>query len=417
MRLTFPQHVLSNLYFIGILIVLAGSSYLAMPDLDNKTDVGSGLSFIAMAGLAAVQIPFLLYTFANRLKTPYTIPKPRFITFYAIYFCWMTAVCILTDDFRNIIGLTVLSLTILVFPLMLSSSYYRARNGELNKLFFLAVLFMMACIVLQYVRLYSIANQLGDEKSHIAVSYFPLFILPVLLLPSSKFVRYLSILITTIVIISSIKRGGLIALGASLLVYVIIKQIVSGESKIKQLVALISVALVMSGVLYYLQKQEDNNVVERMYNITDDGGSGRDVLWEDTYRNIHNRDALSRAIGNGYRSAQKVSKFHLPAHNDVLEIWYDFGGIGIILYAIAFFSLLRYTIRLIKRKSRYAPHLAMTMTFYIFLSMISIVVLYFWMVLLMFTTGIIAGLADSEMEENIPKPHSNNLTHEYIVHN
>jgi len=239
----------------------------------------------------------------------------------------------------------------------------------------------------------------------------------VLLLPSSKFVRYLSILITTIVIISSIKRGGLIALGVSLLVYVIIKQIVSGESKIKQLVALISVALVMSGVLYYLQKQEDNNVVERMYNITDDGGSGRDVLWEDTYRNIHNRDALSRAIGNGYRSAQKVSKFHLPAHNDVLEIWYDFGGIGIILYAIAFFSLLRYTIRLIKRKSRYAPHLAMTMTFYIFLSMISIVVLYFWMVLLMFTTGIIAGLADSEMEENIPKPHSNNLTHEYILHN
>ena len=130
------------------------------------------------------------------------------------------------------------------------------------------------------------------------------------------------------------------------------------------------------------------------------------TLWEDTYNNIQDRDFVSRIIGNGYRSSQKASKYFLMSHNDILEIWYDFGGVGIILYGIAFISLSLYFMRLLKRKSKYTPHLAMTLTFYIILSMISTVILYFWMTLFMFTVGIIAGLADRELEESEEQKHT-----------
>ena len=402
MNLTQPKYTLSNWYFIGILLMLAVSTYLAMPDTDNQADAGSGLSFLAMVGLAVVQIPLLIYIYGQRIKgaTRSIRLVPRFILYYAIYFIWMTTITVLFDTDHNIMGLTTISLSILVFTFLLSSSYFRARYSELDSWFYLTVIFLMLCICVQYKNIYSIANFLDTDKSHIAVSYTPLFILPILLLSPSRIIRYTSILLTTIIIISAVKRGGILALGACLMVYVFVKQYVSGTSKLRQITIILAVVAAMGGVVYYIMENTDNNIIERIQNISDDGGSGRDILWVDTYNNIHNRDVGYQLAGNGYRSALKVSVLQLPAHNDFLEIWHDFGLIGIVLYGIALFSLGLYTLRLMKRKSKYAPHMAMALTYYFIFSMTSIVVFYFWMALVMFSVGIVAGLADRELEND-----------------
>ena len=184
------------------------------------------------------------------------------------------------------------------------------------------------------------------------------------------------------------------------MVYIFVKQYVIGTSKLRRFIIFFVIIAVMGGVMYYLTETTDNNIIERIQNISDDGGSGRDIIWADTYKNIQNRDIGYKFVGNGYRSAQKVSVLQLAAHNDFLEIWYDFGGIGLALYLVSFLSLCLYTFRLFKRKSQYAPHLGMIMTYYFIFSMTSIVVLYFWMALLLFSVGIITGLADRELEVN-----------------
>lgn len=372
-----------------------------MADMDNMAEAGKGLTFLAMVGLAVVQIPLLLFIFRQRLKGKTESLKltPWFAFAYIVYFLWMLLITILTDDTHNILGLITMSLTILVFPFILSSSYFRARYSDLDTWFYLAVIFLMLCICLQYKNIYSLANVLDSEKSHIGISYFPLYVLPILLLSPSRTIRYVSIIITSIIIISAVKRGGLIALAASLMVYVFVKQYVSGTSKFKKAAIFISILAIMAGVSYYLMESTDNNVIERITQISDDGGSDRDVLWMDTYQNIQNRDISYKLVGNGYRSAQETSSFQLPAHNDFLEIWHDFGLIGLILYLIAFFSLCLYAYRLIKRKSRYAPHMAMILVYYFIFSMISIIILYPLTLLLLFSIGIIAGLADREGEE------------------
>lgn len=400
MKTTIHPYAISNWYYFCILLLLAFSTYFAMEDLDTRADVGTGLSFWAILGLTAAQIPLWLYITTQRIKENLT--EPRFVFLYGAYFCWMILSSILADYASNIRGLIALSMTLTVFPLMLSCSYYRARYSDLDKRFYIAVLIIFIGIIYQYYNLFSIANLVGG-RSHMVVSYFPVFILPVLLLSSSRIIRYTAIAITSIIIISSVKRGGLITLGLGLLVYAIVEQWMSGKSKVRQLIVLAIVIVMMSGVIYFLTQSEENNVIERILSIKDDGGSARDVLWKDVFQHIQNRDLVSRVIGNGYRSTEKISVYALPAHNDVLEIWYDFGGIGIILYGIAFFSLFSYTIQLLKRKSRYAPHMAMILTFYFIFSMTSIVILYFWMALLMLSIGIIAGSADRELEEEFEK--------------
>lgn len=410
MKITVSKYTPSNLYFLGVLFALAICTYIAMPDMDNMAEAGTGLSFLATLGLTALQIPLLVYIFYKRYKTQTDVPRliPLYVLYYTAYFIWMTVTCALTDDVHNIFGKITSSMTILVFPILMSCSYFRARTDKLDVWFYSAVLFILFCITIQYINLYNIANQLADEASHIGVSYFPLFILPILLLPSSFIVKIASIAITALIIISSIKRGGLIAMGASLIVYVFVKQIVTEISTTKKFVIIGAVIVLMAGVFYYLgEVMEENNVIERISNIKDDGGSDRDILWKDTYHNIINRDLGFQLIGNGYRSAQKESTMQLPAHNDALEIWYDFGIIGLVMYGIAFVSLCLYTLRLIKRKSRYAPHMSMILTYYFILSMISIVILNFWMALFTFSIGIVGGLADRELAENKVKiqPH------------
>ena len=401
MKIAVSKHTISNWYFIVVLIALAICTYLVMPDMDNTAEAGTGMSFMAIVCLTAVQIPLLLYIFYQRYKTHPDVYRliPRFMLYYIVYFIWMTVVCILTDEDHNLFGKATMSMTIVVFPCLLICSYFRARTDKLNIWFYIAVLFIMLCIIVQYVNLYNIANQLTDEANHIGVSYFPLFVLPILLLPSSRIVKYASVAITAVIIISSVKRGGLIAMGASIVVYIFVKQIVSEISKTKKFIIIGAAVILMGGAIYYLgEVMEENNVIERIMSIKDDGGIDRDILWKDTYANIQNRDLGFRIVGNGYRSAQIESTFQLPAHNDALEICYDFGIIGLVLYSIAFLSLCIYAIKLIKRKSKYAPHLAMILSYYFIFSMISIVILYFWLALLLFSIGIIAGLADTELE-------------------
>lgn len=402
MKIAVSKYALSNLYFLGVLLVLGVCTYIAMPDMDNMADAGTGMSFLAILGLSTLLLPLLVYIFYLRFRAHSDTPRfiPRFVFFYIIYFLWMTLVCILTDEVHNIFGKITMSMTILVYPFLLSCSYFRGRTAKPDLWFYLAVIFILLCITVQYINLYNIANQLSDEASHIGVSYFPLFILPILLLPSSRIVKIASIAITAIIIISSIKRGGLIAMGASLIVYVFVKQLVSDLSKTKKFIIVCTAIVLTAGVLYYLGEfMEENNIIERIANIKDDGGSDRDILWKDTFHNIQNRDFGFRMVGNGFRSAQIESCLQLPAHNDALEICYDFGIIGLLLYSIAFISLCVFALKLIKRKSKYSPHLAMILTYYFILSMISIVILYFWLALLLFSIGFIAGLADQELVE------------------
>ena len=402
MKIAVTRHTISNWYFILVLLALGVCTYLVMPDMDNTAEAGSGMSFLAIACLSALQFPLLIYIIYERYQTQPKVSRhiPRFVLYYVVFFIWMTLVSVLTNETLNIFGKAIAFMTLILYPLLLICSYFRGRTSKLDIWFYLAVLFLMVCIIVQYGNVYDLANQLSDESSHIAVSYFPLFVLPILLLPSSRIVKFISIAITAIIIISAVKRGGLIAMGASLVVYVFVKQIVSKVSTTKKVMTISAMIILMCGALYYLGEViEENNIIERIMNIKDDGGSDRDILWKDTYNNIQNRDFGFRMMGNGFRSAQIESAFQLPAHNDVLEICYDFGIIGLGLYSIAFLSLCVYAFRLLKRKSRYAPHLAMILCYYFIFSMISIVILYFWLAILMFSIGIIAGLADTELEE------------------
>lgn len=94
-------------------------------------------------------------------------------------------------------------------------------------------------------------------------------------------------------------------------------------------------------------------------------------------------------VGNGYNAVLRDSRLQLSAHNDLLEVTYDYGLIGTMLYIAAFLSITFYTVKMILSRSRYAPSMVMSYTIFFIQSMVSHIIIYYWASLFMLTWGYI----------------------------
>ena len=159
------------------------------------------------------------------------------------------------------------------------------------------------------------------------------------------------------------------------------------------------IGLVAFGFMVYLvgSSDENNNVFERFENLGDDNGSNRVLVWQTTAAMIEKSSIDGYLTGHGFNTVQSNSPIGLSAHNDFLEVTYDYGLIGIVLYVFAIIVTLFYLLKLLWAKSEYAPPLAMLMVLYLSLSMMSHIIIYFFANIVMLTIGYIAGNYEREL--------------------
>lgn len=101
--------------------------------------------------------------------------------------------------------------------------------------------------------------------------------------------------------------------------------------------------------------QNDLSILDRLSNIQDDGGSGRDIVWAYTWRMITEEpNVFPLLFGHGFNAVYSDSMLGLSAHNDFLEIIYDYGLIGLLLYLALYVQLFSYY----KRIKKLLPNIA-----------------------------------------------------------
>jgi O-antigen ligase len=229
------------------------------------------------------------------------------------------------------------------------------------------------------------------ETLHLVCSYYVLYILPLVLLTRSKALRITAVFLVTIILFSSLKRTGILSLALGIMVFIFVGQYVENRFKVKSFAISLILLLSLGGIFLYLDTQGDESVLERFETIDQDHGSFRLEVWEHTSAMISNQDLGSLLIGNGYNTVERDSRLNKSAHNDFLEVTYDYGLVGAILYLAAIVSLFFCIVRMILDKSRYAPSLAMLFVIYMVSSMISHIIIYYWGNLFMLTIGFIIG--------------------------
>lgn len=231
--------------------------------------------------------------------------------------------------------------------------------------------------------------------------YYCLLLMPLCYLMDKKLIKYSMLFITALLTIISNKRTALISIIlCGFLPPLLEKGDKKSRKKISALLLLMIVCIALVYVSEYISKFYDISILDRMMSIQEDGGSGRVVTYELVWETIKNSDLIKLLFGHGY-NAVFIDRISVSsAHNDFLEVLYDYGAIGFILYVSLLFTFIKEAFRLWTSRSKYFSAYFAAMLIYITLSSISHLIIYpTYIVFLIFI--IAAGFSETEVQHKI----------------
>ena len=400
-------YTLRRAYFIFTMFVTAlCTAYMLIND-DSMNEMGTGRIFLARSISALCWVICAYWYIKDIIIVPISSKanpfRNRTIQWYSWYVLLVGISTIITNT--NEIKWLIYHLIIFGLPLLgLWGTFGYARRFGEQPHFYKMVAFVMLCAVAAYGIVYTTYNVLG-ERGHFGVAYYPLYLLPLMVACDKKWVRYIALAVIGVVIISSVKRGGLVALAMGLLTYLLVKRHIE-QKGIKGLIITLLLVLVVSLVFYSAVVNLGDNVLERLFNSDDDTGSGRTEIWAGIFQRLVEQDFSNWIFGNGYLATMtgtsNGSWSGFSAHNDFLECLYDYGVVTLFCYFGFLLSWAKYIVRTIRQRSRFAAPLAMMWVMYVILSMISIIVLYYTSLLSMITVGTLIGWNEYEQHNPLP---------------
>ena len=154
------------------------------------------------------------------------------------------------------------------------------------------------------------------------------------------------------------KRTPLLAIIAACVFYLLIS-LKDHKHKWRMIIS----SLFVIGVVYYLSLNLQTDIVDRIRTMDEDGGSGRLDIFSAVWQGISNSSWVQWLFGHGvYQEYATDNDF--SAHNDFLEIFWDYGFVGFLVYVFMIFSLFRNRVFIKKYKPElYCPYLASIVQF------------------------------------------------------
>lgn len=257
------------------------------------------------------------------------------------------------------------------FLVFITFYFYSDSNPKAKKIILIAY---MACLL---VNTFTIIAFLifGHARALANDIYFSLCLFPFAL----QFIerrgwKMVVIVAQFLVTFLSNKRAGFIALCIGLILYFLLEEINNNRANfiktVRRLMLLVVGIYVLYHISYYIDSTLDFGIYARLNRISMDQGSGRSEMYSKVWQEISSSDWIEVLFGHGMKTAGKVAGAGY-AHNDFLEIFYDYGIFSFICIVIFVLLIIRQAIQMIKRRSPYASTFALSIVIGITLSMFS----------------------------------------------
>lgn len=205
-------------------------------------------------------------------------------------------------------------------------------------------------VILEGVNIFAFLTDPLALAVHRDAVFCTIFLVPIVAFPRKKLFGLALFIVEVLIILFSIKRSAIIAVTFASAIYLF--QILFFDKalsfKKKILIIFVVVPLIVGAVASYASNETFDKVMERIENMENDGGSGRDVIYANIVERIANSNDVQLLFGHGYDSVQE--KFSLPAHNDLLEIAHDYGVISIIFWIFVILTIFMMPVKLIHQK-------------------------------------------------------------------
>ena len=338
------KNIINIIFYVVVILLFAlyESAELAVVSL-SKLDMDADV----VAYKFKVVLTFLCGIYCLFQKRP-SIDFFR-IVFILIMTVWVISVLHHED---SIIGYVIFS-TDMLMPLVMLFYFYHVSQTISPKVFYIGLIVALLILFYTFLNVYQIMLLSAFFYDvHTSASYIFLLLLPFFLVSNNKILMWGGVVFIAALMVFSLKRGGILSFALALMVFFGVESIITKrKAKIKSLIGIILVMAIIALVVTYWLGDYFDTIVERFRSISDDGGSSRDSVYETTWTMITRSEPTSLFFGHGWNMVLEDSPMDLSAHNDFMEVIYDFGVFAFCRYLFFFYRLYKTMFRLIKLRS------------------------------------------------------------------
>ena len=250
-------------------------------------------------------------------------------------------------------------------------SYKNVDEKHLNNVILVATTLFALSFGYSHISRTAGFDPIGDNTV-----FYPLLMLPWIACVSNTAKRLITVAIVALCAITALKRSGrnIFFISVLLLYYnnFMYKKRLTARAIITTFCILIGAL-----VIYHYKADFVSDIHQRFSMIEEDGGSGRENIYKDVIDRYVSGDLAQQVFGQGFDSVRGDDRtMSLSAHNDFLEVMYDFGLVGLFFYVLIHLSLIKWTIRLFRNGSQLAFPVLISYVCFFVMSMVSHLILY-----------------------------------------
>lgn len=291
---------------------------------------------------------------------------------------------------------------IALWPLVFIQSEKWGKNGghfdliskPLVFILFGVIMFSIPNLVTHYMGMDRAGYAVGATLTTVTLS-------PIILSLKNDRIKKVLIISVAVVALVSLKRSAFICTILTFVSYYLSDSyIAQKKDRVNKIIKYTFICIIIGVAMYLIIQKMNTNVFERIMNISEDEGSGRIDIWESVIEGFKESPLLKKLFGHGYHSVAILRGRGQLAHNDFLEILYDYGVIGLSFAVLFVLKLLRRLIWLWKAKSSLFPvYLSAIIVLFVF-SMISYLMVQSLRILFLIA---FFGVVDYEVKSTVSK--------------
>lgn len=326
------------------------------------------LSYMGLLIVLCLSVVYLLFGIRRKIK----FDKFNFFLFLIIIYELVISIINKSIYFPyTIIDIATWPLLIIVFNNYTKS--YDIPNFIKKRLFIDYVIIFAISLILISIHL----SGKGNYGEVVFPVYYCLTFLPIILnYCEGNQIKKICILACLLALVASTKRTGTLAAVGGVFIYFVIEAKISNNKnlKIKKYIRLFAIVLIAMTVVYVAENNGNITVLQRLSNISEDGGSGRNLIWADVIQSFKSASITEKVFGHGYQNVYYELKplgFDRLAHNSYIEYLYDYGYIGTILLIILLIGIIRFSFKMLRKYDKGAAPLFYSLIVTVLLSVFS----------------------------------------------
>lgn len=265
---------------------------------------------------------------------------------------------------------------------------------------------IMACSIVVYAALFTQVKifSAGRGIPLVSTAYYTLFFLPFAFLSKNKIIKWGGTVLVLYTLLLCMKRTGFIAFIAGIAVYYLIEFKSAPKGSWKRLIVVLGGLVAFVAIYFFIMQNTRGtySVIDRLLSTGQTSNEGREEVWPATINMIKHSNILEWIFGHGFDTVIEDSPLQLSAHCDFLEVIYDYGVCGMILYIGFYKRLWKGFVKLYRSGSELAAPMGFTFVVSFVVSLFSHLIIFptyflgfclFW--------GLTMGAVDSKEENTL----------------